>query len=178
MEYELMARSAIDVQFDDKDIYRLVNTLLKRIDNPQPLLKTVGRFIRKQTTKMFRGRRPDTGGVRGEKWPKLAESTIMQKAALKKRGKAIEIHRPLVRTGALRTSLAASSALKIMRKGLEYGTDVKSKKGFSYPGFHQVGDSRVPARRWLFLNKEELNQIAHSTKQFLEGKLVELTGKG
>ena len=92
-----------------------------------------------------------------------ADGSAANKAA------AIIADRPLVRTGKLRDSLAVSGAVKIYPRGLVYGTTLRSRKGFPYPGFHQVGDNRVPARPWLFITRRELFEIAVETRRFLEG---------
>lgn len=170
-----MPKSGLDITIDDREVYDMINTLIRRIDNPQPLLKTIGRYIRALTKQMFVGKRPDTSTVRGEKWDKLAESTLNNKKQLRAKGLMIgNPARPLVRTGKLKDDLLSERAIKIKGKGLEYGTERKSNKGFPYPGIHQIGGKNLPARRWLFLTKSELNQIAHSTKDFILGKLNEL----
>jgi phage gpG-like protein len=170
-----VAKSALDVTIDDREVYAMIERLIKRIDNPAPLLQTVGRYIRVLTKKMFTGARPDTQGVRGEKWDKLAESTLAHKKQLRAKGQSIgNPARPLVRTGMLKDDLLSKRAIKIKGKGLEYGTDRKSNMGFPSPAIHQVGGRILPARRWLFLRREELMQIAQTTREYLMGMLKEL----
>jgi len=164
----------MDIIIEDKGTHEMLEGLLKRLQHPEPLIKTLARYTRALTMQMFRGKRPDKSSIRGKTWGPLAEKTILQKRVLMKAGKAIVADRPLVRTGKLRDSLSSDSAIKIYPKGFSYGTNVVSKKGFSYPGFHQVGDDRVPARRWLFLRKEELYQMTVTTRDWIENKLKEM----
>lgn len=171
-----MSKSVLDITIDDKGTLKMVNELLNRIQNPAPLLKVAANYTQSETRKMFRGKRPDTIGVRGEHWPKLAASTLKAKKAAVARGDAIEAARPLVRTGKLRNSLESKSAIQLSKKGFQYGTNVKSNRGFPYPGVHQVGDPPVPQRRWLFLTKENLMQIAIWCKEYLQGQLSKLKG--
>lgn len=167
-----MAKSALDVTIDNRETFAMIEGLIRKIERPEPLLKIIGSYIQAQTSKMFRGIRPDTSGVRGEKWEPLKKSTVFKKRALAKRGLiAGNPNRPLVETGALRDDLMAPRAIKIERKGLVYGTDRTNSKGFSYPAVHQTGSLKkhIPKRRWLFLNNDELNQIANTVKQWLDG---------
>ena len=157
------------VHVDTREIDAMLNGFLQKIEQPRPLLTRIGKYIQALTMQMFFGRRPDKTPIRGVRWNALAEKTIMAKRAAVKRGAAIIAARPLVRTGKLRDSLAVSGAVKIYPRGLIYGTTLRSRKGFPYPGFHQVGDKRVPARPWLFITRRELFEIAVETRRFLEG---------
>lgn len=168
-----MAKSSLDITIDNKETFAMIEGLIRKVENPESLLKLIGRYIRVLTSKMFAsGSRPDHSAVRGEKWPELKESTIFKKRNLKKRGLLVgnSPYKPLVETGRLRDDLISDHSIKIDKHGLEYGTNLKSKKGFPYPAIHQTGGKNVPQRRWLFLNDDELNQIASMTKEWLEGK--------
>lgn len=160
----------ITIEFESKDVEKLLTKILKRVSNPRPLMKTLERYVHAQTMLMFRGRRPDTTGVRGQRWPKLKKSTIQQKLAMQKNGKAIASKRPLVRTGEMRDSL---KVLVRSQKGFVYGSKTISQKGFPYPGIHQVGtkDGRLPARKWLFLTKQDLSQMIKTTIDYIKGRL-------
>jgi phage gpG-like protein len=165
-----MAYSSVTI--DNKETFEMIENLIRKLDKPEPLLKIIGQYLRSLTAKMFSGARPDAGGVRGEKWPPLKTSTIQRKLASAKRGLGIQIgnaRRPLVATGTLKDSLLSDSAIKVSGKGLVYGTDVKSNKGFPYPGIHQLGGTNLPKRRWLFLNNAELTQIAYTTRDWIMG---------
>ena len=152
------------IQFETRETERMIKELLKKVNNPKKLMITLQRWLHSRTMKMFRGRRPDTKGVRGVKWPKLKPATVKTKKALVKRGKAIVAHRPMVRTGRLRDSL---KVLKSNKKGFEYGTKVKSKRDdFPYPGHWNKG--KFP---WLFLKKQDYIQMTQATTDFLKGKL-------
>ena len=165
-----MADSGFSVTIDNKDTLRKIEKLLGKVKKPKPLLTIIGRYIQAQTKKMFIGRRPDINVIRGEKWGKLAEFTIRKKEQLKAMGKLIgSPRRPLVQTGALKRSLLRKGSLKVDNRGLEYGTEVKSDKGFSYPALHQVGKRKMPKRRFLFITEQELYQIANTTAQWLKG---------
>ncbi len=152
----------ISIEFETREVESMIKGLLKKVHNPVKLMKTLERWIHAQTMKMFRGRRPDKGMIRGVKWSKLKESTVKAKKALVKRGKAIVAARPMVRTGRTRDSL---KVLESNKKGFVYGTRVK-EKGFAYPGHHNKGN--FP---WLFLNKQDYAQMAKATTDYLKGKL-------
>ena len=162
-----MAQEFADVTIDDREVLAMLTEKISKLDNPKPMLTVAGRYIRALTAKMFKGKRPDVGGVRGEKWPKPKLKTIQQKKAMG----VSAARRPLVRTAKLRKSLFASGSLKVRKKGLEYGTDVTNEKGFPYPAIHQIGSPKtnLPQRRWLFLTKDELLQIAEIAKDYIEG---------
>jgi len=160
----------ITITFEKREAEAMINRLLRRVQNPAELVKTWKGYVGAVTHQMLDSGLPraDSGVVRGVRWPKLKQSTIEQKAALKKRGLAIEIQRPLVRTGELRDSL------KIIRtdaKGFVYGTTKRSKKGYPYPGVHNVGGGHIPQRKWLFLNDHDWRQIVKMTIDYLNGQI-------
>lgn len=158
----------ITITFEKREAEAMINRLLRRVKNPKKLVKTWEKYVHAVTMQMFRGRRPDTSGKRGVRWPNLAPKTVQQKAALRKRGRAIEIHRPLVRTGEMRDSL---KVLKETNKGFVYGTRQKSKKGYNYPGIHNRGEGKIPQRKWLFLTDHDWRQIVKMTIDFLKGEI-------
>ncbi len=141
----------------------MIDKLLAKVKKPKKLLKNIQRWIHSLTMKMFRGRRPDTTGVRGVKWSKLAPSTIKAKKAKVRRGKAITAHRPMVETGKTRDSL---KVLGESGSGFEYGTRRKSKKGFAFPGHHNKG--KFP---FLFISKKEYIQIERMVVDYLKDKM-------
>lgn len=156
----------ITIDFDNKDVERLLNKYLRNLRNSSALITRMGRYVHAMTMKMFRGRRPDTVGVRGQKWPKLAKSTLKSKLAAQKRGAAITSKRPLVYSGELRDSL---KVLRKTKNGFEYGTNVKSRKGFPYPGIHQTGGKNLPQRKFLFLTRKDLQQMVKMTIDHIRG---------
>jgi len=151
----------MSIEFETKEVEQMISVLLKKVNRPKQLLKTLERVVNAATKKMFRGRRPDNSMVRGVKWPKLKDSTIKQKKAKIKRGKAIAT-RPMVETGETRDSL---KVLERTNSGFVYGTLVKSKKGFQYPA-HQ--SKRFP---FLFLRKQDYLQFERATVDFLKDQL-------
>lgn len=159
----------IDIKFDTKEVDAMLSELLNRVKRPKRLMKKIERYVLGVTKKMFGLPRPDTKGVRGVKWAKLAPSTVKGKNALKKAGKAIESHRPLVRTGAMRDSI---DILMRSEKGFVFGTVMKSSEGAPYPGIHNVGgkENRPPQRMWLFLTEKDYAQMAKMTTDYLNGK--------
>ena len=152
----------LTIEMETKEVESLIKSLLRKVNNPSRLMKTFERWIHAQTMKMFRGRRPDKTAIRGVKWPALKESTVKQKKALVKRGKAIVADRPMVRTGKLRDSL---KILERTRKGFLYGTRIM-KKGFAYPGHWNT--NKFP---WLFLRKQDYAQMAKATTDYLKDRL-------
>jgi len=166
-----VAKSALDVQIDNRETFAMIENLIRKLDRPEPLLKIIGKYIQAMTSKMFApGSRPDRNAVRGEKWPPLKMSTIFKKRLMHKKGKLTgnSPDKPLVETGALRDDLMSPKSINILNKGLIYGTDRKSKNGFLYPAIHEMGGSKIPQRRWLFLTNDDLNQICNTTKQWIE----------
>jgi phage gpG-like protein len=155
--------NGLSIDFETQETERMITALLRKVERPRRLMKNVERWVHSQTMRMFRGRRPDKVPIRGVKWRPLKESTVKQKKALVKRGKAIVADRPMVRTGKLRDSL---KVLNSNPKGFEYGTRVKSKNGFAYPGFHNIGDFL-----WLFLRERDYQQIVLMATDYLRGNL-------
>lgn len=162
---------SISATIDNTQTLAIIEKKLQVLNNPYPLLKEYGRYSKAVTFQMFNGRRPDTIGVRGEKWNPLALTTLAQKRELLKKGEAIEADRPLVRTGELRDKLSADYAIKIKGKGMEYGTDLRSSKGFPFPGAHNIGMGKLPHRRFLFWSNTDLQQMLKMSIDFIEGKL-------
>ena len=168
------------VEFDTREAERMLSSLLDRVNRPKRLMQAMSRYVNSVTFQMFSGRRADTSGKRGVKWPPLSQETIMAKRAALARGAAIEEDRPLVRTGKMRDSL---KVLERADKGFVYGTRLRSKKGFSYPAIHNTGGSgsKPPQRPWLFLTPHDFAQMAKMTKDYLENRLQGFTsyvGKG
>jgi hypothetical protein len=161
----------MSITVDNASTLRMIEDKLKVLQNPYPLLKNYGRYSKAITFQMFSGRRPDTVGIRGEKWNPLKIETLKQKRNLLSKGEAVAADRPLVRTGTLMNSLMSEMSVKIKGKGMEYGTDVKSDKGFPYPGLHQVGDDKNPQRRFLFWTDNDLQQMLKMAIDFIEIKL-------
>lgn len=154
----------------------MIEGFINRIDKPKPLLTLIGKYIQAETAKMFTSR-PDLRPVRGQKWDKLAESTILRKWDQgKKLAKFRRADRPLVDTGLMRDDLLAPRSIKIKDKGLEYGTERRNKKGVLYPALHQTGTANMPKRRFLFLNENDLFQIGRTTIEYIEGRKDTLKG--
>lgn len=157
----------ITIEFKDEEVQKLLNKLIKRLSKPQKLIRQMERYVHAITLKMFHGRRADTMGVRGVNWEKLTPSTKKQKAALAKRGMAVEINRPLVRTGKMRDSIGV---IKKGLKGFVYGTEVRSNSGFPYPGAHQAGGGNLPQRKFIFLNRNDLRQLVRMSIDFIKNR--------
>jgi len=154
---------------DSEQVERLISWLLVNVQNPKPLLRKVEKYVGAVTKQMFAGRRPDIREQRGQLWERLSPNTIKQKAALRARGAAIAIHRPLVRTGKARDSLRV---LRRSERGFVYGTDVRNEKGFPYMTAHQTGTPTIPQRLSIFLTKHDLRQIVKMTIDHLRPKAV------
>jgi len=163
----------ITIKFEDAEVESMIIKLLRRVKSPKKLMLEVQKYVHAVTMQMFSGGRADTRSKRGQVWEKLKPETLKQKAALKKRGLAIEIHRPLVRTGAARDSLKVLSS---QAKGFTYGTEIKSKTGFPYMGVHQKGDAKNPQRKSIFLNNLDLRQVVKMAVDYLKG--IEIKYKG
>jgi len=166
----------LSIQVDSREVDRMLGKLLNKVECPRPLMAQIEKLVHARTMQMFRGPRPDRVAKRGVKWPPLAESTIWAKRAAAKRGAIGKsgINRPLVGTGGMRDSL---KTLRRAEKGFEYGTKRKSPEGFPYPAIHNVGDSKIPQRQWLFLTREDLAQMVSMAVDYLNGKMVRFRGK-
>jgi phage gpG-like protein len=157
----------VSIEWETKEVQDMMQRLLNKVERPKPLLKNMQRMIRALTKKMFVGRRPDTSGVRGVKWPRLQKSTIDRKKQLKKKGR---LHggaapaRPMVEQGTMRDSV---KVLEENPLGFVFGTRVKSKKGFPYPGYHNANKFS-----WLFLSKgTDFAQLSIMTKDYLDNQM-------
>ncbi len=158
-----------EIKMDTREFDRQIKELMTKVKRPAKLMTMLRRYTNAMTMRMFRSRpRADTSVVRGVKWAKLKKSTKKQKKALKKDGKSLQIFRPLVRTGSLRDSL---KILEKKSKGFKYGTRIKNKKGFHYPGVHQNGRGKVPKREFLFYTEKDFKQMVRITVDYLEDDL-------
>ena len=166
----LVVADGLSITYDSTEHDKLIAKLLARVQRPKRLINAIARYTNAITMQMFRGRRADTVGKRGQKWPKLAKSTIEQKRALKRKGRAIQVHRPLVRTGKLRDSL---KVIERKEKGFVYGTRARSAKGALYGGIHNKGGKRgrPPQRKWLFFTRHDTRQMVKMIVDYLENKL-------
>ena len=156
---------ALSLSIETKEVTDMINGLLNKLENPRPLLKKIQAMIHALTGMMFKGRRADKTAVRGVKWPKLAKSTINRKKQMARKGKlhgGATPSRAMIEQGTLRDK---RKVLEEKRNGFIYGSPTKSKKGFSYPGFHNAG--RFP---WLFLrNPVDYVQLGIMTKDYIDG---------
>ena len=167
--------NGLSVTCDNREALADIERKIGVLNNPYPLLKKIMLYSMAMTRKMFFGPRPDNSSVRGEFWPKLAESTIKAKRAMAKR-KGTETDRPLVLSGEMRNSLMNESAIKIQGKGATYGTEVLSENGFPFPGVHQEGAPPVPQRRFLFWTNEDMKNILTMCVDFVDQKLRSIRG--
>jgi len=161
----------ISIKFEHKNALRVIEKQLQLLNYPKKLIRILERYIHAVTMQMFRGQRPDTGGRRDVKWPKLADSTITQKILMHRNGTlsgGATPSRPMVRTGRLRDSL---KILNRTKNGFIYGTRILSKNGFSYPGYHNV--NKFP---WLFINNKDIAQFAKIVRDYLRNNLKTVNG--
>ena len=154
----------LSIDIETKEVEVMLSRLLKKVEKPKELMKTLERVVMALTKNMFTATpRPDTKGRRSVKWPKLKQSTINAKKARVKGGKSLVAARPMVDTGALRDSI---KVLDRNNKGFVIGTKEKSDKNFNYPGFHNKG--RFPM---FFLSKQDFTMFQQATVDFLNGVL-------
>jgi phage gpG-like protein len=100
----------------------------------------------------------DEGKTFGEPWPRLSPGTIRAKRSLYKKGQAIAIEKPLVRTGVLRKSF---NKLASKMSGMVYNS-------MDYAGLHQDGGKTrigkkvvsVPRRVLADVDEERENMVA------------------
>jgi len=83
----------------DRDCINTLNYLSKEFQTPvEPLEHSSKRYLQEISTNF-----KTQGRTFGKGWKPLAPATIREKKKLFKEGKAIAIHKPLVRTGAMRS---------------------------------------------------------------------------
>jgi phage gpG-like protein len=155
----------LSVEIENKEVLDYLNNILGKLKHPKKLMVQVSTYIDTEVRSMFKNgsARPDRTTVRGVKWMPLKEKTIEQRKILYRKNKSVNVSRPLVRTGALRNSL------RILKwssnfEGFIYGTDVKSKKGFTYGLYHNT------IRPFLFVNKKDGVHILELIKKWLVWK--------
>lgn len=163
----------LSVHVESKEVQRMLNGLLNRVQRPRPLMRQLERYVNAVTMKMFTGPRADRNVVRGVRWPELKDSTWRGKRTAM-RSSGMTTDRPLVRTGRMRDSL---KVLQRSDKGFIYGTRIRGAKGYPYPQVHNVGGGDVPARPWLFLTRDDFRNITTMTVAYLKGKLLLISGK-
>lgn len=159
----------IEIEADFDRVNAVLAKALKELHEPKPLMNKLKQYVKMVTMKMFVGRRPDNTTVREVTWPPLAESTLWAKRAARKRpgSVVIESDRPLVRTGKMRDSIRVLAENKT---GFLFGSDVRSQKGYPYPGVHNVGgkNGRPPQRKWLFLTRNDFAQMLVMTRDWIK----------
>ena len=162
--------SELSIQHETDNAVYEIEKLLRKVHNPNKLLKSIQKYINYVTRKMFTDKRADTaGGKRGVQWKKLEPKTIDRKISALKNGKLTGTGNPrraMIFSGNLKFS---HKVLRNFKRGFVYGTLIKSKKGFNYDGYHN--DFNFP---WLFLTQKDMIQMSTMIKDFLQGKLNRL----
>ena len=114
------------VQVDDADIQALLDNTLAALENPEPLLRTIGETIRVNVA----GRLASNTDPTGAPWAPLAEATLARK---KGRGST------LVDSGDMRRSLTYNLGSDYVEIGF----------GEPYAQYHETGTERMPRRGLL-----------------------------
>lgn len=144
------------ITMDTRVAEREISKLLHNLENSQELLKVIAAYLKAATKRFFRGPRPDRSAVDGVIWPPIKDETIKRKRA---KGQP---DRPMVATGEGRDSI---KVIRLDKKSLIYGTEILSKKGFPYMGYHNY--TRFP---FLFINKKRLADILSLTIDWIKYK--------
>lgn len=129
----------IDVRIEDGEVRAVLSGIRGRLKDLTPALRTIGETVRSSVIKNFM-----EGGRPA--WKPL-------KAAGGKTG------RPLLRTGRLRDSIRAYLAFR----------KVKLSSSLPYAGVHQYGRGRTPARPYLVLQKQDVQEIKRFLEDYLTG---------
>jgi phage gpG-like protein len=108
----------------------------------------------------------DEGKTFGQPWKPLSRATIAIKAELKKEGKAIEVEKPLVRTGLMRRSFGYD----LRDKGQ---SDIYNTSGYAL--LHQEGGTvmyrgqqrRVPKRILVEVDDRRIQSVAMTFERWI-----------
>ena len=143
----------IEIKVDDKEIQQLLKRLISKTENLRPLMKNIAGIMLDSVEENF-----EKEG-RPYKWQGLAKPTIKQRT--KKGywpGRILQV----------RGELAASITSKYDENSAVVGTNKV------YAAIHQLGGEagrntnvKIPARPYLKLTEDDINQILEVTKDYL-----------
>ena len=143
----------IEIKVDDKEIQQLLKRLISKTENLRPLMKNIAGIMLDSVEENF-----EKEG-RPYKWQGLAKPTIKQRT--KKGywpGRILQV----------RGELAASITSKYDENSAVVGTNKV------YAAIHQLGGEagrnknvKIPARPYLKLSEDDINQILEVTKDYL-----------
>jgi len=143
----------IEIKVDDKEIQQVLRNLISKTENLRPLMKNIAGIMMDSVEENFEQEgRPD-------KWEKLSPVTKKQRSK-----KGYWPGRILQMQG----NLAASITSKYDENSAVVGTNKV------YAAIHQFGGEagrnkkvKIPARPYLKLTNEDLNQVLEATKDYL-----------
>jgi phage virion morphogenesis protein len=149
-----MSDKPIEIKIDNKDIERKLLELAQKGENLRPLMKNIAGIFASATEDNFKNEgRPD-------KWTELSEATKKQRTKKKKwPGQILQVS----------GQLASSISTQYDDESAIIGSNL------DYAAIHQLGGQagknkkiEIPARPYLKLTDEDLNEILDATESFLE----------
>jgi phage virion morphogenesis protein len=149
-----MSDKPIEIKIDNKDVDRKLLELAQKSENLRPLMKNIAGIFASATEDNFKNEgRPD-------KWTELSEATKKQRTKKKKwPGQILQVS----------GQLASSISTQYDDESAIIGSNL------DYAAIHQLGGQagknkkiEIPARPYLKLTDEDLNEILDATESFLE----------
>ena len=149
-----MSDKPIEIKIDNKDVERKLLELAQKSENLRPLMKNIAGIFASATEENFKNEgRPD-------KWTELSEATKKQRIKQKKwPGQILQVS----------DQLASSISTQYDDESAVIGSNL------DYAAIHQLGGQagknkkvEIPARPYLKLTDDDLNEILDATKNFLK----------
>lgn len=149
-----MSDKPIEIKIDNNDVERKLLELAQKGENLRPLMKNIAGIFASATEENFKNEgRPD-------KWTELSEATKKQRTKQKKwPGQILQVS----------GQLASSISTQYDDESAIIGSNL------DYAAIHQLGGQagknkkiEIPARPYLKLTDEDLNEILDATESFLE----------
>ena len=149
-----MSDKPIEIKIDNNDVERKLLELAQKGENLRPLMKNIAGIFASATEENFKNEgRPD-------KWTELSQATKKQRTKQKKwPGQILQVS----------GQLASSISTQYDDESAIIGSNL------DYAAIHQLGGQAgknkkvtIPARPFLKLTDDDLNEILDATKNFLK----------
>jgi len=166
----------ITIRIEDREVQRVFHTLIERGKNLRPFLKAIGETVVLQTEERFDSQGPAPDGTA---WPKLKESTRLQKKHSKMLTESGEL-RGSIRYQLIGNDTVAIGTNKVYgaihqlggKTGARMIVPVKGKALYWPGAAHPVRavrhpGSNIPARPYLGLSRENSDEIVEMANRYL-----------
>jgi len=147
-----------EARLDDRRLKKFLKNIDKKIKAKKAISKAASPIVFRDVVKHFEQERGEK-----DKWP--AWSTAYQKH-MERIGKAG--NKILQDTGRLRQSFLPSNA-RIGRDFLLWFNPAKVVGGFPYAAAHDIGGTQLPKRKFMWISKDALDDIATATLKVILG---------